>query len=167
MLYTLRDEWMIDLHYLHSYETVLRVHIIFTIPCYEPRPGKSAVVSSIEASNIACCDLNICSIHQVDTVYSFARLAERSCINKFGLSKYQNTQCWCSVYFIRPLVLRKTVNNQSIHISNINTCNNSFPSCGPTWPPEPMIWTNFNLLYVSKLPYKFQLSWSKGYWEDF
>ena len=52
------------------------------------------------------------------------------------------------------------------HFSYINTCKNCFPYCGPTRPPGTMIWTNLNLLYVSKLPCKFELSWPCGSWEE-
>jgi hypothetical protein len=55
--------------------------------------------------------------------------------------------------------------------SYINTCKNGFPNCGPVRPPGArppgaMIWTNLNLHYVRKLPYKFELSWLSDSWEE-
>ena len=50
--------------------------------------------------------------------------------------------------------------------SNIIICKTLIPYCGPIVPPGVMIWTNLNLHYIRKLPYKFQLSWPSGSWEE-
>jgi hypothetical protein len=65
--------------------------------------------------------------------------------------------------FPGPMVLEKKIFK---FFSNINTCKNDFPYCGPTRPPGAMIFTNLYLHYVRKLPYKFQLSWTCGSGEE-
>jgi hypothetical protein len=60
--------------------------------------------------------------------------------------------------FHGPVILEKIFKD----FPSIYTCKNGFPYCGPIRPPGAMIFTDLNLLYITKLPYKFQLSWPGG-----
>ena len=65
--------------------------------------------------------------------------------------------------FPGPVVLEKKIFKD---FSYIIICKTLIPYCGPIVPPGVMIWTNLNLLYIRKLPYKSQLSWPSGSWEE-
>jgi hypothetical protein len=58
--------------------------------------------------------------------------------------------------FSGPVVLEKRILKI---FSNIHTCKNSFPYCGPTKPPGAMKLTNLLLYYIKKLSCKFELFW--------
>jgi hypothetical protein len=52
-------------------------------------------------------------------------------------------------------------------LSNLNTCKNGFPYCGPTRPLGTMICTNLNLHYIRRPLCKFELFWLCVLREDF